>query len=1139
MKKKDKPSKSDLTHLAEAKLSEHKKRVSSVAAEANGQHLIQELEVHQIELEMQNEKLIQARAEAESAYRQFTDLYDFAPVGYLTLGRDGTIRQVNAAGVNLFGIERTKMIDRRLGLFVSAESRIVLGDFLKILDSGKGKDTCELLLKKKEDKQIWVRMEASCFEGGLESRALMIDITERKQAEKALQESETRFRTILQDIQNIAVQGFAADGTTQYWNTASEKLYGYSAKEAIGKNLLDLIIPPQMRDEVRQAIKQMSDSGHPIPAAELALMRKDGSLVSVFSSHAIVTVPGHAPELFCLNVDLTERIQAEEALFKSENKYRTMFENMSQGAFYQQADGTLVDVNASALEILGLDREQFLGKTSYAPQWKVFTENGDNLPAEQHPSMLALKTGQVIRNAIIGVYNPRREGNVWININAIPQFKPNEDKPYQVFVTLEDITERKQAEQRLRQSEERFRMLFDKAPLGYQALDAEGRFLDVNQTWLNTLGYAREEVIGKWFGEFLSGDYADAFRKRFPIFKAAGQIHSEFEMLHKNGSRHWIAFEGRIGYEINGAFKQTHCILQDITDRKRIENELIQSEEKFRSMFDQSPVGSVMVGLDKCFIESNSAFCNFLGYTEQELIGKTITDVTHPEDKLIGMNELKQLAEGKIGSYTSQKRYLRKDGTIVWGEISIRLIRDANQKPLFFLPIIQDITQRKQAEEALQESQEKFQAIANYTVDWESWFGLDGKYLWTNPAVEEITGYFEHEVLANPDFISTIIIDEDRPMFIERFQEALRGDRKKNLEFRYFHKNKGLRWLGLSWQPIYDAQGGPLGTRVSARDITERKQMENALRDSQARNRALVGAIPDLLFVQDRAGVYIDYHANNPQLLIAQPEVFLGHTAWEVMPPEQAQAIQHKFDLAFETGEIQALEYVLELADRRHYFEARINAYDQDRVLIIIRDVTERKLAETELKYMKESLEAANIELKAALTREKEFSLIDGLTGINNRRHLYELADHEFEVAVRYHQPLAVMMIDIDHFKQVNDTFGHAAGDQMLQRVTQTAKAELRSSDVFGRYGGEEFVIILPMTNAEQAYPLAERIREIASAIRLPTENGVAQVTLSIGIVEMGNGAQAKSVEDLIRHADEAMYAAKQAGRNCTEMGHL
>ena len=207
--------------------------------------------------------------------------------------------------------------------------------------------------------------------------------------------------------------------------------------------------------------------------------------------------------------------------------------------------------------------------------------------------------------------------------------------------------------------------------------------------------------------------------------------------------------------------------------------------------------------------------------------------------------------------------------------------------------------------------------------------------------------------------------------------------------------------------------------------------------------------------------------------------------------------------------------------------------------LAITRDITERKSAEDELRQAKEALMEANSELQTALIREHQLAYTDALTGINNRRHLYELAEHEFEIATRYRQQLSVIMFDIDYFKEINDTFGHAAGDQMLQEVTQVACAELRSTDVIGRYGGEEFVVVLPMTNAQQAYPLAERIRKGVERIRVSTEKGDAAVTLSIGVVEIIHGAQNGSAENLIRHADKAMYTAKQAGRNRTEIGGL
>ncbi len=148
------------------------------------------------------------------------------------------------------------------------------------------------------------------------------DIAERNRMEVALKQSEARFRYLLQDIENISVQGYSPDGTTQYWNRASEILYGYSAQEAIGKNLLDLIIPPEMTDFVRRAMKEMAETGQAIPASELSLLRKDGSYVAVFSSHAVIDIPGSSREMFCIDIDLTKLKQTEKELIEAEEHER-------------------------------------------------------------------------------------------------------------------------------------------------------------------------------------------------------------------------------------------------------------------------------------------------------------------------------------------------------------------------------------------------------------------------------------------------------------------------------------------------------------------------------------------------------------------------------------------------------------------------------------------------------------------------------------------------------------------------------------------------------------------------------------------------------------------------------------------------
>jgi PAS domain S-box-containing protein len=160
-----------------------------------------------------------------------------------------------------------------------------------------------------------------------------------------------------------------------------------------------------------------------------------------------------------------DRDHAIKDLKLSEKKYRTLFENMSQGVFYQNAAGKIIDYNQKALALFGLTKNQFLGRSSLDPAWKVIHEDASDYPGEQHPSMVALKTGKPILNKIAGVFNPQKNEYVWLNINAVPQFNPGETKPYQVFVTLHDITQLKKAEENLSNSESQYRRLFEYSPI--------------------------------------------------------------------------------------------------------------------------------------------------------------------------------------------------------------------------------------------------------------------------------------------------------------------------------------------------------------------------------------------------------------------------------------------------------------------------------------------------------------------------------------------------------------------------------------------------------------------------------------------------------------------------------------------------
>lgn len=243
-------------------------------------------------------------------------------------------------------------------------------------------------------------------------------------------------------------------------------------------------------------------------------------------------------------------------------------------------------------------------------------------------------------------------------------------------------------------------------------------------------------------------------------------------------------------------------------------------------------------------------------------------------------------------------------------------------------------------------------------------------------------------------------------------------------------------------------------------------------------------------------------------------------------------AVRNLRALLCSEGDEFLLEYPCHSPDEKRWFTVRMTRFARETktyVVVAHEDITARKWAEEQLHDAKQALEAANRELQQALERERIMAQTDELTGVNNRRHFLELAARDFAFAQRYRLPISILMIDVDHFKQVNDSWGHQIGDEILESVARIAGHHLRDADVIGRYGGEEFIVLLPESSARQAMIVAERIREGIAAHGIDTGKGTVKVTISAGIAD---ALSEDTLDWLIRRADQALYEAKEAGRN-------
>ena len=397
-----------------------------------------------------------------------------------------------------------------------------------------------------------------------EYQCVAIDVTDQKRVEEALREKDAIFSAFLEHSP-IYVFFKDKDIRSIYLSRNYEQMLGMPLDQVIGKTM-DELFPPDLAESMIADDKRVLTEGK-----RLDVVEELGDLI--YETIKFPVLKDGVPFMLAgFTMDITERKRAEEALRESEEKYRTLFEGMAQGVFYQRADGKLTDVNPAALEIFGLTYDQFTARDSVDPQWRVIHEDNSEFPGEEHPSRVALRTGKPVRNAVAGIFNPQKNDFVWINVNAIPQFRQGEGKPYQVFVTVHDITAIKQTERALQQERDRARHYLDLAEVIFLALNTEGNVTLVNRKTCEILGYEESEILGKnWIECFLPKRWQKEVREVERELLAGVIENTEYfenPVSTRTGDEKIIAWRSKILRNDNGNIIGLLCSGLDITELK-------------------------------------------------------------------------------------------------------------------------------------------------------------------------------------------------------------------------------------------------------------------------------------------------------------------------------------------------------------------------------------------------------------------------------------------------------------------------------------------------------------------------------------------------------------------------------------------
>jgi PAS domain S-box-containing protein len=575
------------------------------------------------------------------------------------------------------------------------------------------------------------------------------------------------------------------------------------------------------------------------------------------------------------------------------HEYRFLFANMTHGAFFQNADGSLDDVNPAALAMFGLSHDQFTGRTSRHPDWRVMNEDGSPLLPEQHPSMAALLSGERVTDFVAGVFNPQQQEYVWLQIDAIPMFRPGETLPYRVFVTLIDITLQKRTTAALAASEERYRAIVNTQTEFVNRFLPGGIITFVNDTLCRYAGIPRDELLGTSFFRFVHADDLEPLQQKLAaLTPQQPSVDTKSRVVLPDGNVRRHCWTNTAIFDSAGRVCEYQSVGRDVTEQKLAEDSLERSERLFREFFNMPLVGAAITTPTKGWLAVNEKLCAILGYPKDELVRMTWSELTHPDDLAADVAQFDRVMAGELDGYVMEKRYIRKDGTIIWATIAAQCFRDHSGAVEYFAGLVQDITDRKKGLEALAYVNECFTQTLNgsqhilYRMNVKQ-----DRYDYLSPSSEKIHGIpYEEGLQYSLDMVMQRIHPEDRVRISAEIDAALKARTANSvdleLEYRLRKTDGDYCWLHDSTTLIVDDNGEPDFFFGSAYDITERKWTEELLQASEERFRSLMDLSPDIISIIAEDGT-LAY--NSPAALAIHgytQEEMVGRNTFSLIHPD-------------------------------------------------------------------------------------------------------------------------------------------------------------------------------------------------------------------------------------------------------------
>jgi PAS domain S-box-containing protein len=638
---------------------------------------------------------------------------------------------------------------------------------------------------------------------------LRAEIVERRRAEAII----NRFAAIIESSDD-AIISKTLDGIVTSWNPASEKMFGYTASEIIGKPIT-LLFPPDRVQEEGEILARIA-GGEPVRHFETIRVRKDGRQLDVsVTLSPIRDADGKITGVSKIVRDITERKQAQETIDRLNRQRELVLDASGEGIMGMDPQGNHTFVNRAAANMLGYEPEELLGRHSHT-MWHHTKTDGSPYPAQECPNYAVFRDG--VGRSVTGEVFWKKDGTSFpVEYESTPIREG--DQVVGVVVTFKDVTERQRAEGALRESEAKFRALFDAANDAILILH-NNVFVDCNASALELYGVTRDQLIGQSPSRFsppTQPDGRDSQEKAMEINqRALGGEPQFFEWAHQRPDGTAVDAEVSLSrFELHGE-PYLQAIVRDITERQQMENALRSAEAKFRSLVEQSLFGIYIIQ-DNRFTYVNPRFAQIFGYEQDEIVKvKSILDLVSDEDRARVTDNLQKRLLGEVQVVQYSFRARRKDGTPIYVEVH-GTRADLNGQPAVIGALL-DITERKRAEEQISEQA----AFLDKARDAIIVRDLEGKILYWNKGAERIYGWTREEVVGRNVFE---ILRPD-PKKFEELNRLTISHGEWNGELQHLTRDRREITSEVRITLIRDNEGHPKSILAINTDITEKKKIE-------------------------------------------------------------------------------------------------------------------------------------------------------------------------------------------------------------------------------------------------------------------------------------------------------------------------